>query len=140
MRRTTGLSLIAVGFLLLAPGCSSEEKKPGTTSSFTTETPPPASRDVTISVKNETAEPRVTWVETYHPEKGNMSGQPDSIVQLGTLAPGESVSKTIPVAFKGWYRVIGAKPMEGEKDKVLFMGAFAKIKETGDEPPVRINR
>lgn len=120
-------------------GCSSSETKP--TSTNATETPPPAStKDVTLSIKNEAAEPRLVWVETYHPEKGKMSGAPDNLVQLGTLASGESITKTFPVAIGGWYRVIGANSDGDQGDKrVKFMGSFAKVKDA-DEPPVRINK
>ncbi len=135
MRSTLAALLVAS---LAAAGCSSSDEKPqGGNTTATTDAP--ATREVKLVVTNDVKEPRVVWVETYHPEKGRMSGSPDAIVQLGILAPGDTVTKTLPVALGGWYRAIGAKQMEGEKDKVLFMGAFSKIRD-GEEPPIKVNR
>lgn len=134
----------ALVLLVALAGCSSSDKpadRPASSGSSDSTTPP-STRDVTLTIKNEASDPRLVWVETYHPGKNDkMTDAPDEAVQIGTLAAGESVTKTFPVALRGWYRVVGATPGDDAHDrKVKFMGSVTRVKDTGEEPTVRVNR
>ncbi|MEZ0230285.1 MAG: hypothetical protein ACAI25_16805 [Planctomycetota bacterium] len=131
--------LVAV---LLVAGCSSSETKPssGGTSTHGEDKPAPATHDVTLTVKNDAKDPRNTWIETYEPGKGDLSGAPIDMLKLGTLAAGESITKTFPLPHRGWYRVVAARELDESNAKVIFIGKFTRAKEQGAEAPVSVNR
>jgi hypothetical protein len=140
--RKLELALVLVGVLA---GCGQPQTQPPPPPPPQTPPPPqppvaPTTRDVPVTIKNDTTDTRIIAVDIYHSEKGHMTPAPDSETELGSLGPGESMTKTLTVPVGGYYRILGMRPMEGEKPKLSFMGSFTKLKDSGDEAPVSVNR